>query len=442
MRRLLTLLGKGQARLTELSDRTYKTAEYFRRDTQNRIKTPFFAEALIQLYSPQFEIVHIFGTDDSMWETLLVHSIDNSSTPEDEEVFAQLTSQNRHITTEILTYIAERFRQKHHAHIREVKCTLIPIGQTDDEIWKIFESIANTCEEGDVVSIDITHGLRYQSAFVLLAGVMLRTVKNITIENIFYGGFELAQPAPILELKPLVEILDWTLAINDFQSYSNAKKLVELLSDKHLTQALSTFSTALQINDSQRVGQEAKGIQNYFADSKHQQALPPPAKLLLPFLQKLPQMLAAETKEWARYLKIARWQFEHEQLGLAILSAWEAIICRIAELLSISNYENNQKLYAELSRIARAREPYQYLADLYSRFNLTDFYRNAEQLNTFRKAIAHADTLPNLSLQDLRAKYRQILGFFEQHLGNAELSKVFSQEVVQTIKNTSTQNNV
>jgi hypothetical protein len=81
MRRLLTLLGKGQARLTELSDRTYKTAEYFRRDTQNRIKTPFFAEALIQLYSPQFEIVHIFGTDDSMWEPLLVHSIDNSLHP-------------------------------------------------------------------------------------------------------------------------------------------------------------------------------------------------------------------------------------------------------------------------------------------------------------------------------------------------------------------------
>ena len=68
MKRLLTLLGKGQARLTGLSDRTYRTAEYFRRDNQMKVKTPFFAEALIQLYSPQFEAVHIFGTSDSMWE--------------------------------------------------------------------------------------------------------------------------------------------------------------------------------------------------------------------------------------------------------------------------------------------------------------------------------------------------------------------------------------
>jgi CRISPR-associated Csx2 family protein len=439
MKRLLTLLGKGQARLTGLSDRTYRTAEYFRRDNQMKVKTPFFAEALIQLYSPQFEAVHIFGTSDSMWETLLVHSVDNS-THKDEEIFNQLTSQNRHITTEILTHIAERFRQKHQAHLREVTCTLIPVGQTDDEMWEIFESIANSCEEGDVIVIDITHGLRYQSAFVLLSGVMLRTVKNITIDNIFYGAFELAQPelaqpAPILELKPLVEILDWTLAINDFQSYSNAQKLVELLSDRRLTQALSTFSTALQINDSQRVGREAKGIQNYFANPEHRQTLPPPAKLLLPFLQKLPQMFANEPEEWARYLKIARWQLEHEQLGLAILSTWEAVICRVADLLSISNYENNQKLYAELSRIARAKDPYEYLSDLYSRFNLTDFYKCAEQLNTFRKAIAHADTIKNLSLQNLRANYRQILGFFEQHLGSAELSQVFSQEVVRTIRN-------
>ncbi|MCS7014386.1 MAG: TIGR02221 family CRISPR-associated protein, partial [Chloroherpetonaceae bacterium] len=276
-------------------------------------------------------------------------------------------------------------------NIKEARCSIIPVGRNSDEMWEIFRIVTSRCKKNDVISVDITQGLRYQSAFLLLAVVMLRTIKSVEVDSVFYGAFELKDDAgaPILDLKPLVEILDWTLATNDFQSYSNTKKINELLAGdtfKSHRDAFSAFSTALQINALDRVVSEANRIRSLMQQEQIKTRLPIPATLLLPDILELPSRLTRNPEDWENYLTIARWQFEHEQIGLSVLSTWEALINRAASILHIHDYASNYKAYIELSKIVRAKDNYaQHLSEI------NKLTRKADTLNEYRKAIAHAD---------------------------------------------------
>lgn len=112
----------------------------------------------------------------------------------------------------------------------------IPTGESTEEMWEIFEALTNAVEEHDQVIFDITHGLRSLPFLVFLAAAFLKSAKQVQIEAIYYGAFELQKdqqgnprPAPVIELSEFVGLLDWTTATYLFLQTGIAAPLAERL---------------------------------------------------------------------------------------------------------------------------------------------------------------------------------------------------------------------
>jgi len=113
---------------------------------------------------------------------------------------------------------------------------IIPLGRNEEEIWQIFDIVINQVEPGDTVIFDITHGLRSLPFLVFLFAAYLKYARNVNIEAILYGAFELGDrkndlPAPVLDLSRFVDMLDWLTATDQFTESGNAYRLVSLLRD-------------------------------------------------------------------------------------------------------------------------------------------------------------------------------------------------------------------
>jgi hypothetical protein len=114
---------------------------------------------------------------------------------------------------------------------------LIPLGKNDDELWSIFNSIVSAIPENSDVVFDVTHGFRTQPIFILASMVYLRTLKHISVNNIFYGAYEArdlkTNIAPVFDLKPFLDLMDWAYATHEFINNGYAKGLKDILSDIH-----------------------------------------------------------------------------------------------------------------------------------------------------------------------------------------------------------------
>lgn len=126
----------------------------------------------------------------------------------------------------------------------------VPTGQSEGEMWKIFDDVFNQINDGDEVVFDITYGFR---SLPLLAITILNyaiVLKNIKINGVYYGAFESLgtisdakeiaiedRDAPIFNLTPFIYLFNWTSAIGDFLTYGDAK-CINALTNEEVTPIL------------------------------------------------------------------------------------------------------------------------------------------------------------------------------------------------------------
>lgn len=113
----------------------------------------------------------------------------------------------------------------------------IPTGNTTAELWELFGIILGQVEEGDCVIFDITQGLRSTPFLMFLFASFLKIARNVRIEAIYYGAFELGNPregipAPVFDLSEFVEMLDWLTATDRFITTGDGQALTALLREK------------------------------------------------------------------------------------------------------------------------------------------------------------------------------------------------------------------
>lgn len=123
--------------------------------------------------------------------------------------------------------------------------TRIPDGRSEAELWELFERVANAVEEGDTVLLDVTHAFRSIPMVVLAVAAYLRRAKNVTIERIVYGAYEARDPfrdpprpedrAPVFDLTPLLELLDWIGGAEALLKRGNAALIAERMIATHQT---------------------------------------------------------------------------------------------------------------------------------------------------------------------------------------------------------------
>ena len=197
----------------------------------------------------------------------------------------------------------------------------IPEGKSEAELWEIFDRVASSVEEGETVLLDITHAFRSIPMIVFAVAAYLRRTKRVTIERIIYGAYEAREPyheppkptdrAPIFDLTPLLDLLDWLGGAEFLLRRSDAILLAERLQSVHrqawrsrkdddLPRRLQTVATKL------RAFSQALHLARPRDVMRH-------ARELLPLLEKT----ASEAGRWAKPFAIILEQVRSETAKLA-----------------------------------------------------------------------------------------------------------------------------
>jgi CRISPR-associated DxTHG motif protein len=143
-----------------------------------------------------------------------------------------------------------------HTHTVEID---IPDGKNEAELWEIFEAISEVVQEGDEIAFDITHGFRSLPMIALLTIAYLKQVKGVKVQHVVYGVYERDNPmAPILDLTPFADLLDWLAAAKIFTATGDSSELGQLIQEiqddayrnreaygENLPRALKNFGAAL-----------------------------------------------------------------------------------------------------------------------------------------------------------------------------------------------------
>jgi CRISPR-associated DxTHG motif protein len=111
----------------------------------------------------------------------------------------------------------------------------IPPGRSETEVWTIFEQVLEVLGRSDPVEVvlDVTHAFRHLPVILFGSLAYLTATDQVTIARIRYGAYEarVGETVPLLDLTPLLTLLDAHHAVRQFVETGDARRLGRLLSD-------------------------------------------------------------------------------------------------------------------------------------------------------------------------------------------------------------------
>ncbi len=431
---LLLLLGRGQKVLTDWDDAGYRQANYYLVGNDDRVyTTPFVGEALVHLLPQQFTRVYVFGTSGSMWEVLLAHCLQRTDLGKDSFWIEMYHALARKVRDQSLKAGDSYFRWVGQALQRlfqlPVECYLIELGRNAEEIWRTFGTLMSLDIPAGKLSIDITHGLRNQPFFLYLTLLYYQALlRNVEIESIYYGALELTQDGktPIFNLRELLEMTRWILAVYSFMNYGDARPVIELFPREISSDALETlkqaalrFTSNLQVNLLGRMREYSRDLLAAYDEAKTDPRFPRPLKFLERAFLELPLELEQKgVSKWRAILKIARYHWEHNRPGLSILALWEAVVERLGAL-----YEMNPDKADSYQKIGEMIVSAQPRADIDP--PLQQLIEHLQELKQIRNLVAHADQERMLEIDAFLQRYPTVLQACEELLDHEDLVKVY-----------------
>ncbi|MEG8945786.1 TIGR02221 family CRISPR-associated protein [Rosettibacter firmus] len=366
---LISFLGKGN----------YQEVIYFLPNDMKEFKTKFFVHALNEFYNPQKTI--IFMTDEAA----------------------------RKYESEMRTFIS----------FDKVK---IMEGKNEEELWNIFETLAESIPTDDEIIIDVTHGFRSIPIVALSVITFLKILNNIKITKVLYGAFEAKDTyggkAPIFDITNFLDLINWSYAIDEFIHFGNAKRLRNILelihnetykqdsvikskSLKSLGKNLDELTTALSVIRPNEVFKSAKElpklIKNVKDDIEKLAKVKPLGKLLDKIQSEYNLISEAEgnlfdDKGFKAQAQMINFYIKIEKYQQAITLTREALVsylCIKEKLnpLSKSDREQSEKMLNEWLDLSRKNIELDEKASLFSKI--------WSDLITYRNDINHAGMREN-----------------------------------------------
>ena len=171
---------------------------------------------------------------------------------------------------------------------------LLDRGNSEADMWQIFDTYQQSVSVGDKIILDITHGFRSLPMLAFPVVAYLRQVKKVTLEHILYAPFD-ARPESkekntfIFDLTPFVTLLDWMNAVNVFQFTGDARQIAALDIHKDIRDALKKLSESLFTNrtiEVQEAAFEFNGLSIHKLVTTHSVGSQAPFRMLIEQLQK------------------------------------------------------------------------------------------------------------------------------------------------------------
>lgn len=141
-------------------------------------------------------------------------------------------------------------------------------GKSTDELWENFRRLRElvAAQGAREIVLDITHGFRSQPFFAGAVVSFVRAVSDTdSTMRIFYGAFEQRGAdgrAPIWDLSPFVELVDWTHAIRQFHATGDARRLATL-ADRLARRLSADWALSGQEGEPPRFRQFAKALTEF-----------------------------------------------------------------------------------------------------------------------------------------------------------------------------------
>lgn len=407
MRKFLSILGTGN----------YSKTKYYWKNKNNFVETHFAQEACIKLICN-----HFTDTDE-----IIIFITEKSEK-------ANWNEQPEGKSYPGLSYVLKPLNLP-------IKPVPIPDGNTEEELWQIFEVIFSNIDNKDELYIDITHSFRSLPMILLVLLNYAKVLKNVQIKSISYGNWEGRDAenfSPIIDLTPLSELQKWTIAANNFVEYGNAKMLIDL-TDKEIQPVLKetqgknkaaadlrTFSK--QMKEFTEVLSTVRGKELYYND------IPASIKKTLtevktdndlivqlnPILEKIEKKLSEfENDPIKRLYSAVKWCIEHEMYQQAYSFCVEATITKICNdnNLEIDNI-THRTLVNSAVYIFKRKLPFEQWNDICK--------QNEETVNKLLEYLKNEIDLVDIMIQlnDLRNDF--------MHAGFRE-NTVDSKKLVETI---------
>jgi len=386
--------------------RGYQETTYLNTIASGEYKTKFIQEALVEFYKPK---------------TLYVLLTDTAATkfPDNETESSWTVLQNKLAGKVDLQPIID-----------------VPEGHSTSDIWKLFEMLTNCLQEGDSVLFDITNGFRSLPVVALIAVSYLRVVRQVEIKGLIYGAFDAKNndnKTPIFDLLPIVSLLDWTTATDQFIKTGNGEALANLLENsdptsKNLAASIEGIAQGLQLLRPMDVIREAAILPERIADAEPiiSQTVPPFTALLKRVERDYGNFGLAKPTDYQnfpqasllRQLEIVEWYLAKGQIvqALSIAREWlPSLLCyhftldplhkpNRDEMELLLNYQSNN----------RGKKP-KYLEQWYSlpketTDQLTDLWRDRLNLANLRNDVLHAGFRKNpKNAEDILAQTKVII---------------------------------
>ncbi len=108
----------------------------------------------------------------------------------------------------------------------------IPFGTDESQLWEIFSTICGVVRDKEEILFDITAGCHSLPFMTFLAASYLRSVRHVTLAGVIYApatgddGF-----CRFVDLKPMMDILDWIAGVKAITKYVDAEPMYVLLND-------------------------------------------------------------------------------------------------------------------------------------------------------------------------------------------------------------------
>ncbi|MEZ4829276.1 MAG: TM1812 family CRISPR-associated protein [Bacteroidia bacterium] len=349
--------------------------------------------------------------------------------------------------------------------ISEFDSVNIPNGYTEDEIWTVFRSIIDRIRPGDDLYMDITFGFRSLPMLALVLSNYAKAVKNVNVKAIYYGNYEAGRAerdqqvktleeqgvdqsaidsakrriieAPVLDLRPFLELQQWTSAAEAFLDLGHSKPLSRLISEENMELAskLDQFAQSIITNRGLAL------VRDIDIDSLKQQITLLQAEQVTPQLEPLLTRIAAKldnfkTGDIQNGLTAVGWCIEHQlvQQGYTLLQ--ETLVSLVQECVfgKYDSFDHNWRSWvgALLSgmKVARLNNPPKSSADiqdlteieiwLQDKQNLIKSYRELTGTRGKRNDINHAGfkdeyASPESLTNELSRIYSEVLLALERY---------------------------
>ncbi len=104
------------------------------------------------------------------------------------------------------------------------------VSATDEEVEQFLGQVFQRFPRDQEIqlTVDFTHGPRHLAVLVLFAALYLKALRNAEVRGVYYGFLQ-PDPAPLLNLQPLLDLSEWLHAVRTFKETGSMAPIVKLL---------------------------------------------------------------------------------------------------------------------------------------------------------------------------------------------------------------------